>query len=58
MNFSSEDEFNTFINKCIELSLYDTNIKPEYQDKFITLSTCEYSNKNGRLVIIARKINN
>lgn len=58
VNFSSEDEFNIFINKCKELSLYETNIKPQYQDKFITLSTCEYSNKNGRLVVIARKINN
>ena len=58
VNFSSEDEFNIFINKCKELSFYETNIKPKYEDKFITLSTCEYSNKNGRLVVIARKINN
>ena len=58
VNFSNEDEFNTFVNKCKELSFYETNIKPKYHDKFITLSTCEYSNKNGRLVVIARKINN
>ena len=58
VNFSSEDEFNIFINKCKELSFYETNIKPKYEDKFIILSTCEYSNKNGRLVVIARKINN
>ena len=58
VNFSSEDEFNIFINRCKELSFYETNINPQYQDKFITLSTCEYSNKNGRLVVIARKINN
>ena len=58
VNFNSEDEFSTFINKCKQLSFYETNIKPKYEDKFITLSTCEYSNKNGRLVIIARKINN
>ena len=57
VNFNNEDEFNIFINKCKELSFYETNIKPKYQDKLITLSTCEYSNKNGRLVIIARKIN-
>ena len=58
VNFSNEDEFNTFVNKCKELSFYKTNIKPKYHDKFITLSTCEYSNKNGRLVVIAREINN
>lgn len=58
VNFSSENEFNIFVSKCKDLSFYETNIKPKYQDKFITLSTCEYSSKNGRLVVIARKINN
>lgn len=58
INFSNENEFNTFINRCKELSFYETNIQPEYQDRLITLSTCEYSNKNGRLVVIARKIDN
>ena len=57
VNFSSEEEFNTFISKCKELSLYETNIKPKYGDKLITLSTCEYSNKNGRLVVVAYEIN-
>lgn len=58
INFNNENEFNTFINKCKELSFYETNVKPKYEDKLITLSTCEYSNKNGRLVVVARKINN
>ncbi len=51
-----EREFNTFINKCKELSFYDTEKIAVYGDKLITLSTCEYSNQNGRLVIVARKI--
>lgn len=55
VNFSNENEFDTFVNKCKDLSFYETNIKLKYQDKFITLSTCEYSNKNGRLVVIAKK---
>ena len=58
INFNNENEFNTFINKCKELSFYETNVKPKYEDKLITLSTCEYSNKNGRLVVMAREINN
>lgn len=28
----------------------------EYGDKFITMSTCEYSQKNGRMVVVGRKI--
>ena len=35
---------------------YDTGITPQYGDKLITLSTCEYSQKNGRLVIVAKRI--
>lgn len=52
----NEREFNTFVNKCKELSFYDTENIAVYGDKLITLSTCEYSNKNGRLVVVARKI--
>ena len=55
-NAEDEREFNTFIEKCKELSFYDTKKTAVYGDKLITLSTCEYSNDNGRLVIVARKI--
>ena len=56
INFNSKIEFNSFINKTKELSLYNTEITPQYGDKLITLSTCEYSHKNGRLVVVARQI--
>lgn len=55
-NFKEEKEYNEFLSKCEELSLYNTNIYPNYGNKLITLSTCEYSNKNGRLVIVAYKL--
>ncbi len=51
----SETEFNEYVSKCKELALYDTGITAEYDDKLITLSTCEYSQTNGRLVIVAKK---
>lgn len=57
-NANSEQEFNTFIKKCKELSFYNIEKIAEYGDKLITLSTCEYSNKNGRLVVVAKKITN
>ena len=56
INFNSEDEFSEFINKCKSKAMYDTNINPKYNDKMITLSTCEYSQRNGRLVVIAKEI--
>ena len=56
INFNSEDEFNEFISKCKSKAMYDTNVNPKYKDKMITLSTCEYSQRNGRLVVIAKEI--
>jgi len=55
-NLKDKKEFYTFVNKCMDLSFYNTKLKTEYGDKFITLSTCEYSNENGRLVVVARKM--
>ena len=53
---NDEKEYNNFISKCKEASFYDTGVQVNYKDKLITLSTCEYSSKNGRLVIVAKKI--
>ena len=49
-------EFDAYVAKCKELSLYDTGVSAEYGDKLISLSTCEYSRNNGRLVVVAKKI--
>lgn len=49
------EDFDDFIAKCKELALYDTGVTAEYGDKLITLSTCEYSRDNGRMVIVAKK---
>ena len=54
---NSAEEFDGFISACRELALYDTGVTAQYGDKLLTLSTCEYSQKNGRMVVVARKIN-
>lgn len=56
INFENKKMYNDFINICKDKSLYQTGIKIKDKEKLITLSTCEYSNKNSRLVIVARKI--
>ena len=48
--------FDEFIRNCRRLSLYDTGIVPNYGDKILCLSTCEYSQSNGRLVVAAVRI--
>ncbi|MGM9600693.1 MAG: class B sortase [Faecousia sp.] len=52
----NEEEFDSYIAKCRELALYDTGVTAEYGDQLITLSTCEYSRTNGRMVVVAKKI--
>lgn len=56
INAEDEKDFNQFITECKELSFYDTGITPKYGDKLITLSTCEYSQKDGRMIVVARKV--
>lgn len=52
----NEQDFNDFIATCKSLAFYDTGITPQYGDKIICLSTCEYTLNNGRLVVCAVRI--
>lgn len=49
-------DFTAFIKECQALSLYDTGVSAGYGDKLLTLSTCEYSRENGRMVVVAKKL--
>lgn len=53
INANNEKEFNTFVSKCKELSFYSCENDNLYSNKLLTLSTCDYSSENARLVIIA-----
>lgn len=56
-NAENEEQYNNFIQECKTLSMYDTKENAEYGEQLLTLNTCEYSNKNGRLVVVAKRIN-
>lgn len=56
VNAENEAEFDSFVNTCKDLSFYDTGVTAAYGDKLITLSTCEYTLDNGRLVVVAKRI--
>ena len=56
VNAEDEEEFDAYINQIKKLSYYDTGVSAEYGDKLITLSTCEYTLTNGRLVVVAKRI--
>lgn len=53
--FKKEEEYNEFIQNCKQLQLYETGISAEFGEQLATLITCEYSQPNGRLVVIAKK---
>ena len=50
------EEFTDYVGQCKALSLYETGVTAEYGDRLLTLSTCEYSSTNGRLVVVAKKL--
>ena len=52
----NEEAFQAFMRSCQALALYDTGVSAEYGDKLITLSTCEYSRTNGRMVVVAKRV--
>ena len=52
----NEEEFNEYIEEIRKLDYYDTGVDAEYGDKLITLSTCEYTLTNGRLVVVAKRV--
>lgn len=56
INFYNDEDFKSYISNCQKLEFYNTEISANYGDKLITLSTCEYSQKNGRMVVVAKKI--
>lgn len=52
----TKEEFDDFYENIKELSLYDTGVTARFGDKLITLSTCAYHVKDGRLAVVAKRI--
>lgn len=49
----SAGAFNTLVENLSERRLYDTGRELVFGDRLLTLVTCEYSQNNGRLAVIA-----
>ena len=52
----SEQEFDSYMNDMEGMSLYDTGVTASFGDQLLTLSTCDYQEKNGRFVVVAKKV--
>lgn len=53
---ANEEEFNEFVRTVKNMSFYNTGVDAQYGDMLITLSTCEYTLDNGRLVVVAKRV--
>lgn len=52
---SGESHYNERIKELYSKSLYHSDYEFGYNDEFLTLSTCEYSQNDGRLIVVAVK---
>ena len=54
IQIDSEEAFDAYVSSVKQQSLYPIDVDVEYGDDLLTLSTCDYTKDNGRLVIVAR----
>lgn len=48
--------FEEYVDRCMEASTIDMGDDVTYDDDLLTLITCAYQHKNGRFVVVARRI--
>ena len=52
----TQEKFEEYCYQVKKASLYDTGVRAEKDDQLLTLSTCSYQVKDGRFVVVARRI--
>lgn len=55
-SFSSDDVFEEFISEVDQRKMYDTGVDIKPTDKILTLSTCNYTFDDARIVVMARLV--
>jgi len=53
---ATKEAFDSYVSEAKARSLYETGYTAKYGEQLLTLSTCEYSQNNGRLVVVAKKL--
>lgn len=55
-SLDTEEEFEAYMRQARQLARYDTGIETAFGDELLVLSTCYHYTKNGRFVIIAKRV--
>lgn len=56
IDVNSENEFVSYMREMEEETFYNTGVTASYGEQLLTLSTCDYNEKNGRFVVVAKRI--
>lgn len=56
--FENDVVYNNFLKSLVDKSRYATGVEVISQDSILTLSTCDYSKKDGRFVVHAKLVKN
>ena len=54
-DLTDKEKFNEYVSNCKKYQLYNTNVSAVYGNQIISLVTCEYSQDNGRLIVLGKK---
>lgn len=54
-NLNDESDYNYYVENVMSRSVINSGITPQYGQKIITLSTCNYHTEDGRFVVCAVK---
>lgn len=55
IDLDTVEQYQEFVERCKQLSLYETGVFATASDHFITLVTCSYHDINGRFVVVAKE---
>lgn len=53
---ANEEVFGEYVSYVQQHSAYDMGVTAEWGDHLLSLVTCEYTHKDGRLIVVAKKI--
>lgn len=56
VNANNITDYYNYVENCKKMSIYDTEKTAQYGEQLLTLSTCDYTQENGRFVVVAKKI--
>lgn len=56
LNADSEESFNEYLNNIRQLSVFGEQLDVSYGDQLLTLSTCNSYTEDGRMFVLAKKI--